>query len=86
MAGLCVDCGRTSTRFLPGFPYAMSATETLLAGTRWILPWTPLAFRLGGAASALRAVLSELGVDGLTSNDLLIEPLGEEVRPQGKDS
>ncbi len=71
MYGICADCFATGARFIGGFPFALRLTHELLADTPWTLPWQPVRFTLGGRARALRAVLAELGVEGLDSDVLL---------------
>ncbi|HEX5634191.1 MAG TPA: hypothetical protein VFX50_13220 [Gemmatimonadales bacterium] len=70
VSGTCVECFARGGRFLPGFPTAMGQIGRILERTPWLLPWTPLAFRLGGRAEELRRILTELGETGLEDDAL----------------
>jgi hypothetical protein len=70
VGGTCVACFARGARFLPGIPTALFQVRRILDRTPWLLPWTPLAFRLGGRATTLRDALASLGERGL-DDDLL---------------
>ena len=71
VTGICVECFTRGARFLPGICTALFPIQRLLAGTGLSFEWTPLAFRLGGTAPALRDVLVSLGEQQLPDDRLV---------------